>query len=980
MEEKKKLTIFEVCQKVDNEIKSDFGGGSPVPKTFLMSYLVSNQKLKNYVEIGVYRGKSLFSTAYSVHLNGGISYGIDPYSADCAKEYDVEQSLKIKIDNFVETTDFDSIYTDVLHYREKCGYGKSICIIREPSEKAISFFVNEKIKPDLLHIDGNHDTQFVKRDFELYYEIMENGSFIVFDDINWDSVRGVYEQAKEKCYCIFESEYFGVLMKADASITSQITAEKLSKKLSAVFSRVENMKASDELPLVTVGVLTYNHEAYVEEALNSVLEQHGDFRLHVVISDDNSEDSTANIVESVIARTPQHDGLKIEFHRNEKNVGVVENFHRLINMIKETHCDYFSFCEGDDYYLTSNRLAKHLDFCERNPQLALSYNKLIMYWQNEQRFEVYNSGYEEPVLPTEELVKFNHIGNLNASFIRGTVLQEIHDDLFEGMFTGDWMFHIFCSQYGDVGFVKMPYNVYRKHSSGVWACNDDIKKLTVLLKEIQGYNRYLNFTYEAEFHQTWNALFGELKCRGKKYPDNISIAVIDDIFPHPLSGFRYQEFTSILKSVPNSVVFSTGESIKVLNNCTFDELLIEYKRKYPEISDRVFRYNNDCYFNAKLLYCTFLGNAWGKVVNLAEQKQIPFVFTLYPGGAFEIGTRDGDKKLKRVFRSPWFYKVIVTQDITYNYLIDNGFCRDDQIVRIFGVVIPLEKLEMQIQGKKHYGIDKDTLDICFVAHKYTKYGQDKGYDIFIEVAKELSKKYDHIHFHVVGPWDEQVINIAGIRHITFYGSQNQEWFDNFYADKDIILSPNIDGKIFKGSFDGFPTGCVTDAALRDVAMFITDPLSLNNGRFVDGQEIVIIKHNKEDILKRIVYYLNEPEKLKALCENGHRKVKELYSYEIQIAPRIKLLSEAVEADFEPQHTVRAAPETSPYELSLPLWAKVYQKYVPKPVKYIYRTFKFLCITFYREFVPNILKRIYRKIKQLIKYAIAIVRLKCLLQE
>ena len=56
-------TIYEVCRRIDNEIKSDFGGGCPIEKSFLMAYLAQNQNLKTYVEIGVYRGKSFFPTA-----------------------------------------------------------------------------------------------------------------------------------------------------------------------------------------------------------------------------------------------------------------------------------------------------------------------------------------------------------------------------------------------------------------------------------------------------------------------------------------------------------------------------------------------------------------------------------------------------------------------------------------------------------------------------------------------------------------------------------------------------------------------------------------------------------------------------------------------------------------------------------------------------------------------------------------------------
>lgn len=964
MDNKLNYTIYEACKKVEHEIKGDFGGGSPTPKTFLMSYIAQNQKIKNFVEIGIYRGRSLFSTAYSVYKNGGKSYGVDPYLTECAKENDVQTTLKDKIDSFLEETDFEAIYRDVLTYKEECGYGESIQIIRKTSADAVEYFKDNDIKPDMLHIDGNHDTKFVKSDFELYYEIMENGSFIVFDDINWDSVRLVYEQAKKKCYCVFECEYFGVLLKEDNSIASKIKVEKLSKKLSAIFERAENVKEYTETPIVTVGILTYNHENYVEECLSSVIEQQGNFKLNIIICDDNSTDKTSKIIEDVISRTSQHENLKIDFHKNDENIGMVANFNKLINLIKETNCDYFSFCEGDDYYLSSNRLAKHLDFCKRNPQFAFSYNKIMFYWQNENKFEIYDSGFDGEILPTEELVRLNHLGNLNVSFICGDILKNIKDDLFENKFTGDWMLHIYCSQYGDIGFLNAPYNVYRKHENGIWTGKPSKKQCEYLLGEIQKYNEYLNFTYDAEFAENSDSLYSNLKEYDQSFPKDISVAIIDDIFPHPLSGFRYQEFTSILKGIPNSVIYSSGTSLCCLDNTTMDELMINYKRKHPELSSRVFRYTNDLVLDAKLLYCTFLGNAYLHIIDLAEKHRIPFVFTLYPGGAFTIGTKEGDEKLRKVFNSPWFYKVIVTQDITHSYLIDNGFCTEEQIEDIFGVVMPLEKLELSAENKKHYGINKDTLDICFVAHKYTEYGQDKGYDVFIETAKKLSRKYDFINFHVIGPWDESVLDISAIKNIRFYGSHDQEWFDTFYQDKDIILSPNINGQIVPGSFDGFPTGCLTDAALRDVAMFATDPLSLNNERFVNKRDIVIIEHDVEDIVGKIEYYINNPAELKDICKNGHERVKKLYCYNAQIKPRLQILFDALQAKLD----LDICEETSKVAYKEPLIKIAYREITPLIFQRLYRFIKSVPGFLYREFVPNVVQRAYRKLKRIIKNA------------
>ncbi len=407
------------------------------------------------------------------------------------------------------------------------------------------------------------------------------------------------------------------------------------------------------------------------------------------------------------------------------------------------------------------------------------------------------------------------------------------------------------------------------------------------------------------------------------------LVIIDDVFPHPLSGFRYQEFTSILEAFPEAVVYTNGRSISALGNESIDELIAKYLEKYPAFKGRVLRYNGEIPKNTGLIYCTFLGNAYNDVLPMAEKYSVPFAFTLYPGGGFCIDNEESDQKLKAVCDSYFFEKVIVTQDLTKNYLIENGFTDPERIRDIFGVVIPLERLEQEATDKIRFGSDKKTLDICFVAHRYTEFGQDKGYDIFIDTAKELSKKYDFVRFHVVGPWDESIIDVTGITDITFYGSHPQEWFEEFYRDKDIILSPNVNNLLFSGSFDGFPTGCVTDAALRKTAMLLTDPLSLNNGRFIDGKELVIIQHSVEDAVNKIEEYIKVPEKLSAIAEEGYKRVKALYDRSSQITPRISMLEDAL----------RNALKKRKYAKYKHTMGMAYRKFVPTWAKKIYRTLK-----------------------------------------
>ena len=152
-------------------------------------------------------------------------------------------------------------------------------------------------------------------------------------------------------------------------------------------------------------------------------------------------------------------------------------------------------------------------------------------------------------------------------------------------------------------------------------------------------------------------------------------------------------------------------------------------------------------------------------IDYFEENNLPFVFTLYPGGGFHINDPTSDDRLRRIFGSRMFRHVIVTQEISRDYLLKHEFCAPENIDLIYGIVTPRTNLNIAIRiGERgeHFGFGKGTLDICFTAHKYTDDGNDKGYNIFLEAAKSLSQKYPECHFHVVGGFGPEDLPIDGL--------------------------------------------------------------------------------------------------------------------------------------------------------------------------------------------------------------------------
>lgn len=225
-------------KEIHSLIPQDFGGGCSHKKALLMGLVIGKFELKNTADIGVYRGRSLFPQAIAHKLySNGLAFGIDPYSNEAAVQND-RPDLQSQLDEFLIITDFQKLYNDVSNVIRDNNYQKNCVLVRKKSSEAAVDFKNSNIKFGLVHIDGNHDTKFVMEDVKNYYPLLEDKSFIVLDDISWDSVKPAFSLLNE------EMIFIGKLK--DATNDFALFGKGLSRDevsvLKATFKRVRNYK------------------------------------------------------------------------------------------------------------------------------------------------------------------------------------------------------------------------------------------------------------------------------------------------------------------------------------------------------------------------------------------------------------------------------------------------------------------------------------------------------------------------------------------------------------------------------------------------------------------------------------------------------------------------------------------------------------------------------------------------------------------
>jgi glycosyltransferase involved in cell wall biosynthesis len=122
------------------------------------------------------------------------------------------------------------------------------------------------------------------------------------------------------------------------------------------------------IPEITVGMPVYNGEAYVEEAIRSVLNQtFGDFEL--VISDNASDDRTGEICQD-LASTDN----RIRYSRNPKNIGAARNYSRVFS---EVAGPYFRWANADD--VSEPELHERcINLLRQEPEVVLAYGGTML--------------------------------------------------------------------------------------------------------------------------------------------------------------------------------------------------------------------------------------------------------------------------------------------------------------------------------------------------------------------------------------------------------------------------------------------------------------------------------------------------------------------------------------------------------------------------------------------------------------------------
>ncbi len=244
-------------------------------------------------------------------------------------------------------------------------------------------------------------------------------------------------------------------------------------------------------PIVSVVMITYGHEKFIEQAINGVLMQECDFEIELIISNDSSPDKTDSVIHNILLSHPQSN--RIRYFKQEKNIGMMPNF---VFALQQAQGKYIALCEGDDYWIDSKKLQKQVDFLEQNPDFSMCFHKAAILNQTNGPENSYFPEWEnDKELSYLDFIYPNNTPTCSAVFSK-KFIDPIPQFFIDSPY-GDLVLYntIMLRSRQKTYFFNEVMSVYRIHVNGIHSsllnaingrlkiCLNDLKYLELLKKE-----------------------------------------------------------------------------------------------------------------------------------------------------------------------------------------------------------------------------------------------------------------------------------------------------------------------------------------------------------------------------------------------------------------------------------------------------------------------------------------------------------------
>jgi len=223
----------------------------------------------------------------------------------------------------------------------------------------------------------------------------------------------------------------------------------------------------------SVCITTYNHEKYIEQAILSVVNQKTNFEFEVLVGEDKSEDKTRQRVARLAKEYPE----KIKpFFNDRKDViyiyGKPTGRRNLLNLFKHASGEYVAYLDGDDYWLSEDKLQKQVDYLDEHDDCSMCFNLMQVLYKN-RLYEGTFPPIKRSKYTQDQVALYSNFINATTYLLRNVFLEGVPKWL-EEVPCFDHALHLYITRNAYAGIIPEYLSVYRQHSKGISSGNNTV--------------------------------------------------------------------------------------------------------------------------------------------------------------------------------------------------------------------------------------------------------------------------------------------------------------------------------------------------------------------------------------------------------------------------------------------------------------------------------------------------------------------------
>lgn len=265
----------------------------------------------------------------------------------------------------------------------------------------------------------------------------------------------------------------------------------------------------EDLILVTVLCLAFNHEKYIANALDGFIKQETNFKYEILVHDDASTDQTAEIIRKYERNYPKIiKGFYQRENQYTKGIDVMATV-----LMAHAKGKYVALCEGDDYWTDPLKLQLQVNAMENNQNCKMAVHTVAEVSRDGTKTGTMfpASKIETGIIKSREFFSIGKVYSFHTSSYMFCAIdfwqyKSEPPKFAEQCDVGDELYMLYFGQLGGVYYIDRVMSCYRRGIEGSWSAmqrNQNVELMALhhelMVNVYKEFDQYTNEQYHDIF-------------------------------------------------------------------------------------------------------------------------------------------------------------------------------------------------------------------------------------------------------------------------------------------------------------------------------------------------------------------------------------------------------------------------------------------------------------------------------------------------